>query len=302
MFITINLRRKLRSLYRALPIKLSFIYNLYFKIRKIRDRDRVVVKTIDGIAYELHLNEFIDSEVYYYGCFEEDTTRTIKSIVRAGMTVLDIGANIGVHTLPMAKKVGAQGQVIAFEPMAWAQKKLRTNIGLNSFTNIVVEKIALSNKTNTGPAGFRTSWDKYESTSDGVVPEEAVAFDRLDNYVENHNLSTVDFIKLDVDGFECKVLEGAVETLKRFKPTLSMELGNWTLEKQGDTIEALTTLLDSLGYKFFREADFVELSSLDAINREFPDPSTWTINVIVAHSSKVQQLELSGLTWKKGKA
>lgn len=290
MFITINLRRKLRSLYRALPIKLPFMRNLYFRIREIRDRRRVVVKTIEGITYELHLKEFIDSDIYYYGCFEEDTTRAIKSIVRSGMTALDIGANIGAHTLAMAKKVGPEGKVIAFEPMAWAQKKLRTNIELNSFTNIVVEKIALSNKANIGPAGFRTSWDKYESTSDGVVPEKAVAFDRLDNYVENHNLSTVDFIKLDVDGFEYKVLEGAVETLKRFKPTLSMELGNYTLEQQGDTLEALTTLLDSLGYKFFREADLVELSSLDAINREFPDPSTWTINVIVAHNSKFQKL------------
>ena len=291
MFTTIGLRRQLRSLYRAMPIRLSFFHHLYFKVREIRDRDKVVVKTIDGITYELHLSEFIDSEIYSYGCFEEDTTRTIKSIVRAGMTVLDIGANIGAHTLAMAKTVGSEGQVIAFEPMAWARKKLRTNIGLNSFTNIVVEKHALSNRTNIGSAGFRTSWDRYERASDGVVPEEAVLFDRLDNYVENHNLLTVDFIKLDVDGFEYKVLEGAVETIKRFKPTLSMELGHWTLEKQGDTLEALTTLLHSLGYKFFREADFVEISSVDAINHEFPDPSTWTINMIVAHSSKVQQLE-----------
>lgn len=91
--ITIKLLRKLGSLYRALPVKPRLIYNLCFKIRKIRDRNRIVVKMIDGIKYELHLNELIDSEIYYYGCFEEDTTQTIKSIVRSGMTVLDIGAH-----------------------------------------------------------------------------------------------------------------------------------------------------------------------------------------------------------------
>lgn len=185
----------------------------------------------------------------------------------------------------MARRAGPQGQVIAFEPMAWAQNKLRTNIGLNTLTNIVLEKLALSNKTNRGPAGFRTSWNKYEETSSGVVSEEGVAFDRLDNHVEKHKLAAV-------DGFEYKVLAGAVETLKRFKPILSMELGNWTLEKQGDTL-ALIRLLDPLGYKFLRETDLMELSSLQAINREFPNPSTCTINVIVAHNSKARELALS---------
>lgn len=285
----IDLRRKLRSLYKIMPVKPVFMRDLYMKIRKSRDRDRIVVRTIDGITYQLHLNEFIDSHIYYYGCFEEDTTRAIKSILRPGMTVLDIGANIGAHTLPMAKCVGPEGRVIAFEPMASAQKKLNTNMGLNAFTNIFVEKIALSNETYTGPAGFRTSWDMYGPNADGVVPEEIVTFQQLDKYVEIQKLSTVDFIKLDVDGFEYKVLEGGVETLKRFKPVLSMELGNWTLARQGDTLEALTLLLGSLGFKFFREADFALLQSLDAILREFPDPRTWTINVIVVHSSKIGQ-------------
>jgi len=289
MTIIINLRRGLRSLYRALPIEINFMRKLYFKIREMRDLDRVVIKTIAGITYELHLNEFIDSEIYYYGCFEENTTRAIKNIVRPGMTVLDIGANIGAHTLPMAKIVGLEGRVIAFEPMAWAQQKLRTNLELNSFANILVEKTALSNKTDTGPASFRTSWNKYEFTSKSVATDESVAFERLDDYVEKKNLSNVDFIKLDVDGFEYKVLEGSVETLKRFKPTLSMELGNYTLEKHGDTLEALIHLLDSLGYKFFREADLVVLPSLDAIIGEFPNPRTWTINVIVAHNSKLHK-------------
>lgn len=293
MSLTINLRRGLRSLYRALPIKLHFLRSLYFKIREFRDRHRVVVKTIDGINYNLCLNEFIDSDIYYYGCFEEDTTRAIKGLVRPGMTVLDIGANMGAHTLSMAKIAGPEGRVIAFEPMAWAQEKLRTNIGLNSFTNIVVEKVALSNKTTTEPASFRTSWDKFDSASSGIVPEEGITFDTLDNYVENHNLPALDFIKLDVDGFEFKVLEGAIKTLKQFKPMLLMELGNWTLEAHGDTLQSLIRLLESIEYEFFRESDLVALPDFDAIMCEFPNSETWTINVVVIHSSKLQQLK----TW-----
>lgn len=284
----------LRKLYRRLPIELPLIRKLYLKFRKFRDRHRVVVKTIDGIAYQLHLNELIDSDIFYYGCFEEDTTRALKALIRPGMTVMDIGANMGAHTLPMARIVGLDGCVIAFEPMDWAQKKLNTNIELNLFTNIVVEKIALSNKTHVGPAGFRASWDKYDLTADGVEPEEAVTFERLDNYIKTHSLLAVDFIKLDVDGFEYKILKGSVETLNRFMPTLSMELGNWTLEQQGDTLEALTNFLHSIGYKFLREEDFVALPDLDAIIREFPNPQTCTINAIVAHSSKIPDIKAPG--------
>lgn len=208
------------------------------------------------------------------------------------MTVLDIGANIGAHTFSMAKLVGPKGMIIAFEPMKWAHDKLKTNIELNSFSNIVIEKIALSNKNDTGSAAFRTSWDKYDSSSDGISAEPSIVFQQLDNYVKIHNISSIDFIKLDVDGFEYKIIEGAIETLNKFKPTIIMELGNYTLESHGDSLESLVLLLGDMGYKFFKEEDISPLPTLEAINLEFPDPNTWTINSIVIHNSKLDLLNV----------
>jgi len=237
----------------------------------------------------LHLNDYIDSEIFHYDCFEKDTTEAIRKSLRPGMTVFDIGANIGAHVLPMAKIVGPQGKIIAFEPMQWAQKKLIRNVELNDFSNIVIENIALSNKTETKPAAFRASWNKFDAADTGTEEERTLQFEKLDDYIHTRHVQTVDFIKLDVDGFEYKILESAVGTLKKFKPTISMELGNWTLEKQGDSLLGLVNFLFALDYRFLRESDFELLEDFNALMREFPDPNTWTINVIVVHSSKEQE-------------
>lgn len=276
----------LRWIYRRLPLKPAFARRMYFNLRRLWERNRVVTRTIDGITYELHLNEFIDSEIYRYGCFEAETTRAIGSILHPGMTVVDIGANIGAHALRMSQLVGDSGQVIAFEPMEWALTKLKKNIELNGYKNIVVEKIALSDKSEVGAAAFRTSWNKYDSLSSGTYGEREIIFDTFDRYIATRNIKSVDFIKLDVDGFEHKVLTGASAVLSNFKPIISMELGNWTLEKQGDSLKGMIQLLRSLDYLIFRESDFMELSDFEAIIKEFPDPEKWTINVIAAPSAR----------------
>ena len=131
-------------------------------------------------------------------------------------------------------------------------------------------------------ANFRTSWDKFDKASDGIVPESEVAFDTLDNYVETHGVRAIDFIKLDVDGYELKVLKGAIKSLKRFSPIILLELGNWTLEAHGDTLQELVLLLGSLNYRIYRQTDLVELHDLDEVLREFPNPQTWTINVLAS--------------------
>ena len=95
------------NIYRNLPVKpfagiLKKLYQKYILLGK----NRFVVATIDGIKYQLDLNELIDSSIYYDGCFEPMTTAVINRYVREDMTVFDIGANIGCHTLRFAKLVG----------------------------------------------------------------------------------------------------------------------------------------------------------------------------------------------------
>ena len=98
--------------------------------RPFGGEDRVRVRR-RGVAWELDLREGIDLTIYALGAFEIPTLRVLDSAVKEGATVLDIGANIGAHTLHLARLVGEKGQVIAFEPTDYAIAKLRANLKAN---------------------------------------------------------------------------------------------------------------------------------------------------------------------------
>jgi hypothetical protein len=83
-----------------------------------------------GIHWQLELREGIDLAIYLFGYFEYETFRAYRRLLKPGDTVPDIGANIGAHTLHLARCVSPSGRVIAFEPTAYAYNKLRQNISL----------------------------------------------------------------------------------------------------------------------------------------------------------------------------
>lgn len=84
-----------------------------------------------GVRWDLDLSEGIDFAIYLLGGFELRTLKLYRKLVRPGAVVLDVGANIGAHTLPLAALVGPSGTVIAFEPTKFAFEKLRRNLELN---------------------------------------------------------------------------------------------------------------------------------------------------------------------------
>jgi len=277
------------DLYSKLPFRpfksgVKKIWNVYLSI----NRHRTVIATVDGITYELCLGERIDSSIYYKGYFERDTTITINNLCRKAMTVLDIGANIGCHTFRFAKLVGAEGKVIAFEPTLCAFTKLKRNMELNNFDNVILEKIALSNESkNNQTTYFYSSWPlrvndntQAHPIHGGCAMKDVVDFVTLDDYVQEKEIKKIDFIKLDVDGYEFKVIQGAIETLKLHKPLIIMELNAYTLEEVGDNIVDLVSLLSSLGYKFYSEKDLNMFPSVDILIDSIPKGGG--INVILS--------------------
>jgi len=179
-----------------------------------------------------------------YGEFSQGEMDLFTHFIGTGAIVLDIGANIGAHTVPLAQLVGAEGVIVAFEPQPTLHKILCANLVLNSIPNVLTYAMALGNvegeclipvldysqPNNFGGIGM-----------DMVVEGEAVPLGTLDAF----QLERVDFIKLDVEGFESKVLEGGTETIARCHPIMYIE--NDRAEKSAELIQRLF----DMGYRLW---------------------------------------------------
>jgi FkbM family methyltransferase len=251
---------------------------------RLRPPDRVVIASVDGITYELHLRELIDSHLYYLGAFEAQSSTAIRRLCRPGDVALDIGANIGCHALKMAALTGESGRVIAFEPMPWARAKLERNLSLNAFRNVTVVSHGLSDAPGSARVHFRSSWSQIADGGTTETPASTepatIEFVRLDDYLAAARVDRVDFIKLDVDGYEPQVLRGARQTLAAHHPIILMELVEYPQRAPGDALASVLALLADLGYRFFEETTFEPYPSIDALIAAVPRGSG--INVVAS--------------------
>ena len=220
---------------------------------------KVVIKEIDGIKYELDLSEMIDSSLYFLGHYESNTSRVLREYIEPNMTIFEVGANIGAHTFEIAKLLDSnRGILFSFEHTEYAFNKLQRNFILNDFKNIVLEKIALSDineekeihrATSPETMPFKASWDKKKH-GPKYRSIDRIKFQRLDDYFTQNNLKGLDLLKIDVDGYELRVIKGGKETNSKYMPMIIIELGV-TVERIGDNLDVLVDTISSFGYAIY---------------------------------------------------
>lgn len=205
-----------------------------------------------GLAWELDLREGIDLSIYLLGGFEKRTLRAYRRLVKPGAVVLDIGANVGSHTLPLAVLVGAAGKVIAYEPTQYAIEKLKVNLSLNQAiaARVAAHQVMLveSGQVPVEDALY-SSWplgaeDTVHPKHRGRLMSTAGATSMtLDAAVRSAGVERVDFIKLDVDGHELSVLKGGLESMRRDRPEIMLELAPYAHDGAQDQFEELLDFL-----------------------------------------------------------
>jgi len=209
-----------------------------------------------GIRWRLDLREGIDFAIWLVGRFEGSTVRAYEKIVRPGDVVLDIGANIGAHALPLARLVGPQGRVICFEPTEFAFQKLLANANRNpdlAGRMTLVQAMLVAAATEAVPERLYSSWpltsgnDLHALHRGRPMTTHGARATTLDAALEEAGVARVNFVKMDVDGYECSVLRGARETL-RHQPTILLELAPYALDETGANIEELVRILAGAGY------------------------------------------------------
>lgn len=219
--------------------------------------DKAIVKR-HGIRWSLDLTEGIDFSIYLIGSFEPRTLRLYQKIIKFGQTVLDIGANVGSHTLPFSKLVGNSGRVVAFEPTSFAYGKLVVNIALNPELSqrIIPMQVMLvaGSQARLEPALF-SSWplensrDLHEEHKGRLMDTSGASVVTLDDAVDRLELFRIDFLKIDVDGYEYEVLKGGLRTLKIHRPSIIMEFAPYLIKLE--EFCSMVELLRGIGYRFY---------------------------------------------------
>ncbi|MEB3189647.1 MAG: FkbM family methyltransferase [Snowella sp.] len=234
-----------------------FISKVIVGIRSIFGLSPIVRVERRGVRWSLDLREGIDLAIYL-GVYEPETIKALQSLVKSGDIVLDIGANIGAITLPLANLVGVAGQVIVFEPTAWAYGKLEKNLSLNSnlIDRIKAEQIMLLDEGKEPPSLIYSSWSLVNEEDELTHPThkgrlmttDGVRGISLDRYIEENSVEKIDLIKLDVDGYELDVIKGASKTLSRYSPRIILELAPHVQEEK-EQLEDLLFELKSANYR-----------------------------------------------------
>ena len=249
-----------KRLYRAIPN--PRVRRILFRFFLWTVRGRRTVATSDGIVFDLDLGEMIDVSLFL-GEYESDIVSAIRRYCRPGWRVLDIGANVGAHSLRFAKEVGPSGCVYAFEPTEFAFRKLIRNVGLNSFRWVRPLRIALSDgPEGMAPIQVRSSW-----RSDGTDVRESnmTEFRRLDDWSRSEGVDRVELIKLDVDGNEYGVLNGGRALLAGSLPLLFIEAAAYHF---ADPTRNPFRLLSELGYRFWDSKSLAEYGHVGELQRE----------------------------------
>ncbi len=216
-----------------------------------------------NIKIELHLNDWIQQNIYFLGGYEDVELNLINQLLNEGDTFIDIGANIGLYSLVAARKIGEKGKVIAFEPFPLNNTRLCKNVALNNLKNISIESKAVSDQNGSlliqsnekdGNQGMASAFlDNYSSQFE--VPKIA-----LDEYVEANNISQIDLIKIDIEGGEYLALKGMKTILSELKPTLLIEIDPSILAKTPYSERDILQLLTDFNYKQYFITDSSQLS------------------------------------------
>lgn len=229
-------------------------------VRKLMNGETVFITKRHGINWEVDLDEGIDFAIYLLGRFENSTYDAYARTLKSGAIVIDIGANIGAHTLPLANLIGDSGKVYAFEPTQSAFKKLSRNLELNPELQkrvVAVQAMVVSSPSFELPESIYASWPlHYNEEAHKLHLGVACSTDgalslTLDQIVQKFALTKIDLIKLDVDGFELEVLRGASECLEKIHPPILMELAPYTMEEKGYDASEAIQILTKFNYKFY---------------------------------------------------
>ena len=279
-----------------LPKPISALIPLSWKefVYSLKDRKPSLVE-LEGFKLAVHQHDTVISEsIRKSKVWAEAETRLFRELLRPGMVVVDVGANIGYFSLLASTLVGPEGRVHAFEPDPVNCALLRKNVRLNHATNIQVVQSALSDNedpvtlfVDTNNKGDHRIWEPSGESRKRVD----VSSTTLDAYLSK-TVTIPSFIKIDVQGAEGKVLAGMKQTLRQTGlEYLILEFWPTALRRCGTSPEHIIRELTNAGFKIRVVADEVLLGSTSPVNETFSSTNAQSL-IDLADAAPYQQIDL----------
>ncbi len=194
---------------------------------------------------------------YYARNYENNNLRFIVKYIRNGMQCMDVGAHFGYYSMLLSKHFGCT--VYSFEPTPYSVGILKRHIQLNNLEEKVhVEQKAISNKEGRAilyvqdtAGAVSNSVVDYHHSNENKTPTEVVTT-TIDRVCEKRY---IDFIKIDTEGVEFDVLQGAIATIRRCRPVILLALHPLALETKGDSLERIWSLIRNNDYLIYKDID-----------------------------------------------
>jgi FkbM family methyltransferase len=215
----------------------------------------MIVSYGDG---EIHVStdSFIEWSILLHGSYENEVIRFVRSLISPGMVCLDIGANIGCFTLPLAWGAGPSGKVLSYEPRTDLYQRLQKNCALNHLAQVQSFCFALSDKNGEFPLFIESAADcnKGKSSlvkmeSHGITTEMKIVVKDAAQEPSLTSLDRCDFIKIDTEGHESTILKSLQWLLVKFRPKILFEFSpeHWAFHGQ-PTLDPIAKYLWDLDY------------------------------------------------------
>lgn len=205
-------------------------------------------------------NGFIDKHIYLYGTYEPHILDLIAKYLKAGDAFVDIGANIGQHSMFAASIVGSEGKIYSFEPIPYIYNQLLDSVKINHFEHIVsAQNIALGTNESTETLYIETNnvgGSSLVAPHGDKIEEIIVQIKKGDDMFKN--IQHINMIKIDVEGYEYEVLSGIQKTITHHRPIIILEFsGKLYLEKKRGDGDKIISFLENTGYDLYDIEDYM---------------------------------------------
>lgn len=214
------------------------------------DADQDVIR--QGLRWSLNPSDFMHADLFWLGTEDTWDLHHAQRMVTRGSVILDIGANFGYYSLKLASALKGECVVHAFEPNPPTYARLVHHIRVNGLgSSVTAHSLGLAERPGFATISEKSGNSGAANLTTSADDRDPIRLTSIDVFRAEAGLPRVDFIKIDVEGFEEHVIAGGIQTLTEFKPTLVVELEPARLGPKGSSVSRVAGMLTGLGYDLF---------------------------------------------------